>query len=212
VLCGFSLGATTTAITSSAGQNLIINNTNIGSTANPYGMVMNLNGANATLTRSNLNTNANVTMPSVGASNPGILVSTFSSLTLQSSTINLVSSNASIEGISVLNAASLQFNNSQLNVTETLPGGGSVVIGIGVQNDSTAVINNGSNITVSANVPPTGPIVLGTISGFFSSVPAAPSSIIMNGGSVSVVANGLAPVIRIGPNIALINVACSLNG
>jgi hypothetical protein len=211
IILNNSLGAMTTAITSNDGQNLVINNVNIGSAATPYGMAMNLNGASAILSGSNVNTNANVTTPLLGGANPGILLSTFSSLIVRSSTINLVSSNASIEGISVLNAASLQFNDSQLNVTETLAGGGSSVTGIGAQNDSTVVIND-SNITLSATVPPPGAIVAGSVIGLFATNLPVPSSITMNRGSLNITANGPVPTKSLGQGIVFNAVTCLING
>jgi hypothetical protein len=192
-----SLGASTIAILSNGGQNLLINNTNIGSTV-PYAEAMNLVNASARLTQSNVNV-----APQVGVAD-GILLSG-SSLLVQSSNISVTnSSSVPPVGIFVTSNSSLTLTNSSLNVTNA---GNSIdAIAIQVQSNSTALINGTAVAVNSVNQQ--------TSVGFF--LPDNTSTIEMNGGSLTVVGTGPSTLVEAfgsTPNISFsTSTVCTLNG
>ncbi len=143
IILNNSLVASTTAISSTGGQNLAINNTVIGSTGTPYGMAMNLNGAGATLTGSTVNV-----ATQVGIASGVVLLN--SVLDVELSTINVVNNNSSptASGILADNSSLLTINNSTLNITGLGPSTGAIT-GVLAQNDSDVIIDN-SVINVTA--------------------------------------------------------------
>jgi hypothetical protein len=179
-----SLGVNTTAITSTGGQNLIINNTIIGNPGNPYGTALNLTNSGATLSGSSANLFSAV----------GVSLSGTSSLLVQSSNLSLVGNGSAIpEGFLLANTSSLTFNNSQLTVTNI--SNSTPTDGILATNNATATINN-SVITVNGN-PNTASAGLVTFNGaaqilmngnnlvlFGSQTTSSPRSI--NGGNILV--------------------------
>lgn len=192
VILNNTLSVNTTAITSVGGQNLVINNTNIGSATTPYATALNLNNANAQLTQSNIFASGGTL-----ATTQGVVLSS-SSLRVQSSNINVVNSGSIfVYAIFVNNQSSLQLLNSQLNMSASSSNLFDA-IAIEASSDSSALINN-SNISVNSfNQTSTG---LQTIDNL--------SEIEMNGGSLTVF--GDASELRIGSNIIFNSVICTLN-
>jgi hypothetical protein len=146
IILNNSLGANTTAISSSGGQDLVINNTAIGSATTPYGSALNLtNNASATLSQSSAN------LSSSSSFLDGITVSRASSLVVQTSDIKLVGTDRNNgEGIHVENDSSLQFISSQLTFTNPTAANLAAIIGISSSNSSTVLISD-STITVNGN-------------------------------------------------------------
>ena len=192
-----SLGASTIAIGSNGGRNLVINNSNIGSVATPYAEAMNLVNASASLTASNINIASQASLGS------GIFLSG-SSLVVQSSNISLVNaSSTSPVGISLTNNSLLTLADTSLNVTNT--GSSANAIAIQVQGNSTAVINNTDIAVNSVNQQ--------TSVGFF--IPDTVSDIEMKGGSLTVVGTANSTLsINFAPpeNVVFSGVSCRLNG
>ena len=215
IILNNSLAANTVAITSTGGQNLVINNAVIGSAGTPYAAAVKLTNASATLTRSVVNTTANLQTPSFGLT--GILL-TKSSLLVQSSNINIASRNSFVQGIALTNDSTLQFTDSQLSVAQTLASGTTVeyAAAIDTSGASTVTINNGSGITITTNARLTSSSTVFTGLGVFDT-----SMNVINGSTVTVssvtsndfttagyTAFGTPPT-----NITFAaNVACSVNG
>ena len=203
IILNDSLGATTTAITSTGGQNLILNNMIIGNSDTPYGVVMNLVNASAALTQSIAfasGQNSTSTLLTQGISLAG------SSLLVQSSSINVVniSSNVNPDAIFV-NGSTLQFNNSRLFFATIGANPNFNAIGIDAQNTSSVTISGNSVISVTAQAQK----AIGLSS-------ANTAEILMNGGELIVkgIAIGLPNEAQLtlgGSNIALSGVSCVLN-
>ncbi len=197
IILNNSLGASTFAIGSNGGQNLVINNVNIGSAATPYAQAMNLVNVIARLTQSNINIASQANLES------GILLSR-SSLVVQSSNISLVNtSSASPVGIFLTNNSLLTLINTPLNVTNA--GSSASAVAIQAQGDSTAVINNTDIAVNSVNQQ--------TSTGFFVADNA--SDIEMKGGSLTVVGttnSALVFSVAQPTNVVFSGVNCRLNG
>jgi hypothetical protein len=179
---------TTSAITSTGGQNILINNTNIGSAAIPYRSAINLINAMATLTQSNLT-----------VSYTGVFLSA-SSLLVQSSNISVLGdANLTSLGFRVLTNSNLTLSNSQLNVNNTSPTSVNAML---VAADSTALINGSSIVLTNSYPGQTAFALRATNTG----------TIEMNNGSLSVSGNSFSGFIQGGPNIVLKDVSCRLNG
>ncbi|MGB8286237.1 MAG: inverse autotransporter beta domain-containing protein, partial [Candidatus Aquirickettsiella gammari] len=159
IILNNSLAANTVAITSTGGQNLVINNAVIGSAGTPYGAALSLtNVVSALLRQSTVNVSANLTLSSPGNVSFTGLALSGSSLVVQSSNISAVSANPAsppaMEVIALVNGSSLQFNNSNLTIINTPPiptTGATFVAAIGVSNASIATINAASNISITSS-------------------------------------------------------------
>jgi len=201
IILNNSLGANTTAISSSGGQDLVINNTAIGSATTPYRAALNLtNNASATLSQSSAN---------LSSSREGITVSRASSLVVQTSDIKLVGHGGDYgEGIHVENDSSLQFISSQLtftNATATVTNRAGI-IGIASQGSSTVLISD-STITVNGNAST---LAVGLLSvGYLNVIKMSGNSIVVFGG----IPPSLPAYVDRGGSIELgQGVTCMLNG
>ena len=204
----FSVAPNTTAITSTGGQNITINNSAIGSGV-PYGMAMNLTNASATITSSTLNTTASTVtlLPQTGPAQVGVLL-TGSSLLVQSNSIlteTNVNATANVYGIYLSNNSLLQMNSdSQLKLTVTTP---NIIVGQGVfaKDASSAVINNSTInvLSTSAN---------GIMFGLVTPGVSDSASIVMNNSDLTVTAATATPPSALtNGNVRLTGVTCTLN-
>ena len=193
IILNNTLGVNTTAITSVGGQKLVINNTVIGSATTPYAAGLNLSNANAQLTESNIFASGGTL-----ATTKGIVLSS-SLLRVQSSKINVVNSGSIfVYAIFVDNQSSLQFIDSQLNMSASSSNLFDA-IAIEASSASSALINNSDINVNSFNQTSTG---LQTVDNL--------SEIEMKGGSLSV--SGAESALAIGQNIVFNGVSCTLNG
>ncbi len=177
-----TLGENTTAISSNGGQNLAINNSTIGTAANPYTMAMILSNASATLLGSIVNSNiGRPVSTAMGTFASGILLSG-SSLVVQSSHLNVATNSPaeSVIGLLLGSNSSLILDNSQLTVAATAVTGTPVIGVAALGVDSVATTINNSSITV--NSTPGGVLTLG----FFTNTASFVGSITMNGGALTV--------------------------
>ncbi|MFM2322486.1 MAG: hypothetical protein RLZZ225_639 [Pseudomonadota bacterium] len=197
IILSNSLGATTVAISSTGGQNLAINNTNIGSLAVPYGVAMILSNASASLN----GTTVNVSLQA-GTISSMISLSGTSSLVVKSSTLSLASSaGISPTGISLFNNSLLQLlNNSQVNVTVS---GFAPAVGIIVNDNATALISN-SSVTSSGSTSLQS-FGLQTVGGGIGSIEMTSGNIAVSGAGNSLPRSGSNIVIGSG-------VSCTRNG
>jgi hypothetical protein len=199
IILNNSLGANTTAISSSGGQDLVINNTAIGSATTPYRAALNLtNNASATLSQSSAN---------LSSSPEGITVSRASSLVVQTSDIKLVNNGGDYgEGIHVENNSSLQFISSQLTFTNATVTNPATIIGIASEDSSTVLISD-STITVNGNAST---LAVGLLSvGYLNVIKMSGNSIVVFGGispSLPAYADGGASI-ELGQGVT-----CMLNG
>ncbi|MGB8285414.1 MAG: hypothetical protein WCB98_03305, partial [Candidatus Aquirickettsiella gammari] len=204
IILNNSLGATTTAITSTGGQNLMLNNMAIGNSDTPYGVVMNLVNASATLTHSIAfasGQNSTSTLLTQGISLAA------SSLLVQSSRISVVNMSPNINPDAIfVNGSTLQFNSSELSFASASANSNFSAIGIDAQNISSVTISGNSAITVTTQTQKA--IGLSSVN---------TTEILMYGGELTVngIAIGLPNEAQLtfgGSNIALSGVSCVLNG
>jgi hypothetical protein len=212
IILNNSLGPKTVAISSTGGQNLLINNTTITSAAilYPYGAALNLTNASATLHQSSVNVNVAITASPVAAT--GISL-TNSSLLVQSSAINVTGNSLqSNVGILLSNNSVLQFIGSQLTMNTNFLGflGQNVAVyGITAQNNSMASISSNSTVNITG---------INYSMAYTSGLAGADtSSISMNGGSLTVSNNPLGGNAELTSNtdltqnVTLTGVSCTLN-
>jgi hypothetical protein len=187
VILNFDSGLTDQGVLIDGAQNIMINNTDIGSSTDPYPSALDLNNATAvTLTESNVFFKTNIAVSD-------------SSLVVQSSSINAITDTNPLLEAFAITGSNLQINDSQLNVI----GSGSLELGsaIAADNASSVLIDN-STITVNLLDAPNAQAF-----GFQTNT----SEIQMNSGNLSVSSN-INAQLTMGSNIVFNGVACALNG
>jgi hypothetical protein len=167
IILNNSLGVTTPGsnpinnaptVFSNGGQNILINNSNIGNVTIPGPAIFLTGGASATLTSSNV---SSATPPSVAnsvsPSDSGVISLISSSLVVQSSSVNLVNnvltSASSAYALYLSNNSSMQFNGSQINAVDkirSITGAPYAVGGVRAADTSLISIENNSNISVTS--------------------------------------------------------------
>ena len=146
--------------------------------------------------------NANGSTLATGVPQAGVLIFN-ASLTVQSSTINVVSANSAtnVYGIALTNGSSLTLNNSSLNFTNTGSFSPFTMAAVYANNSSMAVINNSSVSANGVNLP---------MYGLQTPVVGDNSLIVMNGGSLTTV-NGISTFSSILGNVVRNDVSCTVN-
>lgn len=189
VILNNTLGAATTGISSSGGQNIVISNSQIGSSSLPYNIGVGINSSAVTIERSNVFG----TILGAGAQNNGTLIVESSQITGQGvDTIGLAVANSQAE-----------VNNSQINAFGTA--GSTSIVGVNAAGNSRVNLQS-SGVTVQyVSSPPANSIGFRTQTGLeIPEIEMIQGALTVSGDNTSELSSGT--------NIGLAFVSCTLNG